>query len=264
MTAKDIMHPNDLKAIQVLQKIPCIDSVCRKIMEYGYERIFRGENLGTMVKASERCLPRVYTLMRRTASRIGIDVPEVYVYNDPVMNAFTYGETNPFVCISSSCVEKLTDDELVCLMAHECGHILCKHTLYNSVVNLIQMFGERMGIITRGMSKPIYLALQYWSRQSEYSADRCAAVVASEKVFQQMTMKLASGLEDVQGDPYQLVRQAKEYNDFEEQSLWDKIQQNCRMAFYSHPQMVHRAKEIDRWKNSFAYKKQRLALIDNL
>ena len=107
--------------------------------------------------------------------REGIDIPEVYVYNDPVMNAFTYGETNPFVCISSSCVEKLTDDELVCFMAHECGHILCKHTLYNSVVNLIQMFGERMGIITRSMSQPIYIALQYWSRQSEYSADRCGA-----------------------------------------------------------------------------------------
>ena len=72
-----------------------------------------------------------------------------------------------------------------------------------------------------------------------------------------MTMNLASGLEDVQGDPYQLVRQAKEYNDFEEQSLWDKIQQNCRMAFYSHPQMVNRAKEIDRWKNSFAYRTNR-------
>ena len=260
MTAKDIMHPNDLKTIQVLKSIPYCDTICRKIMEYGYERVFRGENLGTMVKASGKCLTRVYKLMQKTARCVGIAVPEVYVYNGPVMNAFTYGETNPFVCISSSCVEKLTDDELVCLMAHECGHILCKHTLYNSVVNLIQMFGERMGIITRSMSKPIYIALQYWSRQSEYSADRCAAVVIGERVFQQMTMKMASGLTDVNNDPYQLVHQAKEYNNFENQSLWDKIQQNCRMVFYSHPQMVNRAYEIDRWKNSFAYKGQRLAM----
>lgn len=264
ITAKDIMHPEDQKAIRVLQAIPFIDSICRRIMEFGYERILRGENLATMVKATERCLPRVYSLMKKTAKRIGIAVPDVYVYNDPVMNAFTYGETNPFVCISSSCVEKLNDDELMCLMAHECGHILCKHTLYNSVVNLIQEFGERMGIITRGMSQPIYLALQYWSRRSEYSADRCAAAVAGEKIFQQMTLKMASGLADVDADPYELVRQAKEYDNYENDSLWNKIQQNCRMAFYSHPQMVNRAKEIDRWKNSFAYKKQRLALIDNL
>ena len=53
MTAKDIMHPNDLKTIQVLKSIPYCDTICRKIMEYGYERVFRGENLGTMVKASD-------------------------------------------------------------------------------------------------------------------------------------------------------------------------------------------------------------------
>lgn len=96
--------------------------------------------------------------MKKTAERIGINTPEVYVYNDPVMSAFTYGETAPFVCIASSCVEKLNDEELICLMAHECGHIICKHTLYNSVVNLIQEFGERMGIITRAMSQLIYLS----------------------------------------------------------------------------------------------------------
>ena len=254
------MHPNDLKAIQVIKAIPCCDSVCRKILDYGYERIFRGENLATMVKATAQCLPQVFFLMKRTAERIGIAAPEVYVYNDPVMNAFTYGETTPFVCISSSCVEKLDDDELMCLMAHECGHILCKHTLYNSVVNLIQLFGERMGIITRSMSKPLYLALLYWSRQSEYSADRCAAAVIGEKVFQQTVMKLASGLKNVQDDPYQLVRQAKEYKDFENRSLWDKIQQNCRMAFYSHPQIVNRAYEIERWRISYSYSKLRLSI----
>ena len=97
MTAKDIRHPNDLKTIQVLKSIPYCDTICRKIMEYGYERVFHGENLGTMVKASDKCLIRVYKLMQKTARCVGIAVPEAYVYNDPVMNAFTYGETNPFV-----------------------------------------------------------------------------------------------------------------------------------------------------------------------
>lgn len=69
-----------------------------------------------------------------------------------------------------------------------------------------------------------------------------------------MTLKMASGLADIDADPYELVRQAKEYDNYENDSLWNKIQQNCRMAFYSHPQMVHRAKEIDRWKNSYIYR----------
>ena len=136
MTALDIMHPEDKKALQMLQKIPFIDSLCRSLLKVGYERMFRGENLAMMIKASSRCLPRVYNLMKLTTERIGLAMPEVYVYNDPVMNAFTSGETNVFVCISSSCVEKLDDEELMCLMAHECGHILCKHVLYKSVVDI--------------------------------------------------------------------------------------------------------------------------------
>ena len=258
MKQTDIMHPEDRKALQMLQSIPCIDTICRKVMQIGYERLFKGKNLANMVKATDKCMPRVFMLMTKTAGYIGIEVPDVYVYNDPDMNAFTYGETNPFVCISSSCVERFDDEELMCLMAHECGHIFCKHMLYTSVVNFILELGERIGLISYSLTGPIYLALQYWSRKSELSADRCAAAVAGEHVFQRMMIKLASGLSDVGTDNYQFVRQAAEYHKYENASWWNKIQQNCRMAFDSHPQMVNRAYEIDRWKKSLAYKELRI------
>ena len=41
MTALDIMHPEDKKALQMLQKIPFIDDVCRSLLKVGYERIIR-------------------------------------------------------------------------------------------------------------------------------------------------------------------------------------------------------------------------------
>lgn len=254
INANEIMHPEDRKAIQMLQSIPYVDSICRKMMNIGYERIFRGENLATMVKCSSNSMPHVYDLMEKVSSRIGISMPEIFVYNDPVMNAFTYGENNTFVCISSSCVERLDDNELMCLMAHECGRILCKHVLYNSVVELISELGERIGIIPYAFSGPFYLALQYWARKSELSADRCAAALMGEETFQRMTLKIASGLNEIGSDSYQLVRQAKEYHEHENKSLWNKIQQNCRIALYSHPEIVNRAYEIYRWKNSSIYR----------
>ena len=253
ITAIEIMHPEDRKALQMLQAIPCIDTICRKLMNIGYERIFRGENLSNMVRCSENCMPKVFELMSIVSTKIGIPVPEVYVYNDPVMNAYTYGEDNTFVCISSSCVERLDDNELMCLMAHECGHILCKHVLYNSVVHTLEDIGHDLGAIHYSLTGPMYLALCYWSRRSEFSADRCAAAVVGEKVFQSSMLKLTSGLANIGTDPYLLVRQAKEYHAHERKSIWSRIQQNCRMAFYSHPQMVNRAYEIDRWKNSYNY-----------
>lgn len=255
--AFDIAHPEDLKATQILRSIPGIESICRKVMEVGYERILRGENLAMMLKVSEKCMPDVLSLMRQTVSAVGIDMPEVYIYNDPVMNAYTYGETKTFVCISSSCIEKLDKNELQCLMAHECGHILCQHVLYGSVFDVIRNLGERLGLLSYGLSGPAFLALQYWSRRGELSADRCAAVVSGERVFQSTILKIASGLSDIGSDPYQLVRQANEFHEHERRTLLDKIQQNCRMAFYSHPQMVNRAYEIYRWKKSYVYRSLR-------
>lgn len=62
--------------------------------------------------------------MKATCQRTGLPMLDVYIYNAPVMNAYSYGETSPFVCISSSSIEELDDRKLMCLMAHECGRRL--------------------------------------------------------------------------------------------------------------------------------------------
>ena len=60
-----------------------------------------------------------------------------------------------------------------------------------------------------------------------------------------MTFKMASGLSDSCDDYYQFVHQANEYHSLKIE-VYGEIQQNCIMAFYSHPQMVNRAYEIHR------------------
>ena len=71
------------------------------------------------------------------------------------------------------------------------------------------------------------------------------------------------GLADAGNDPYRLVRQANEYHQHEKRDIWSVIQQNCRMALFSHPQNVNRAYEIDRWKRSYSYKKLRQSIQNN-
>lgn len=150
--------------------------------------------------------------------------------------------------IYSSCIERQDNNELMCLMAHECGYILCKHVLNNSAVELQKELGERYGLISDSLSGPIYLGLQYWSSRSDLSAARCAAATMGEETFQRMTMKMASSLIDVGHHPYQFVKQAKSIINVKR----NKNHQNCSMAFYSHPKMINRTFEIDRWKRSAA------------
>ena len=259
MKASDIMHPEDQKAICVLKKIPFVDEMCRTTLELAYERIYRGENLGMMVKVDMSYMPDLYRDLKEVTRVIGMKMPELFVYNDPVMNAFTFGETNPYICVSSSLIEKMNREERKAILAHECGHILCQHVLYGSVVETLRMIGENFGVIGSTLTGPVKLALQYWSRRSEFSADRCAAVVVGERTFQAAMLKLALGLENTGDDPYRLVSQAKEYHQHEKRDIWSMIQQNCRVAFFSHPQHVNRAYEIDRWKKSYDYRRLRNA-----
>jgi Zn-dependent protease with chaperone function len=154
----------------------------------------------------------------------------------------------------------MTIDEVRCIMAHECGHILCQHTLYNTLLRTIEELGTFFQIISYSAFGPILMAMQYWSRKSELSADRCAAAVVGERVYQTTMLKLTCGLSRIDGSPYQLIEQAHEYHQMEHESWWDVILQNCRIAFNSHPQMCERALEIDRWKNSWQYRSLREAL----
>lgn len=260
MEASMIMHPSDAKAIGALRSLKGFDTLVSLSMEYGYERLLRGENLGEMVRVDANNFPGVYYPFRDVVRVVGIPVPELYIYNDPVMNAYTYGDTEPFVAISSSVVEKLNPDELKSVMAHECGHILCRHTLYNTMLAILINTSFTLALLSESLLMPIYAGLRYWSRCSEFSADRCAAAVVGERTFQIENLKMTCGLSEIHGSPYQLVDQARAYEEHRTKSLWDRLQQTMRVLFYTHPQSCQRALEIDRWKNSWQYKALRAQL----
>jgi Zn-dependent protease with chaperone function len=133
MKATDIMHPEDAKAIQMIKSVPGCEQLIRVFMKLGYEAQYRGENLANHIKVTLKSFSEIYRLFKEVVARVGIREPELYIYNDPEINAYTYGETNTFVAISSGAVERMNKDELKGILAHECGHILCKHTLYMTI-----------------------------------------------------------------------------------------------------------------------------------
>ena len=125
------------------------------------------------------------------------------------------------------------------------------------MLRTIHELGYWLELLSYATLGPALMAMQYWSRKSELSADRCAAAVVGERTFQMVMLKLTCGMKEIKCSPYQLVEQAREYHRLERSSWIDRIQQNCRVAFYTHPQMVNRAWEIDRWKNSWQYRRLR-------
>ena len=82
MQAKDIMHPEDAKALQVLRKLKGFDELIRLSMEYGYEQLYRGENLGMLLKVNTENYPVLFQTFKEVVKTVGIREPELYIYND--------------------------------------------------------------------------------------------------------------------------------------------------------------------------------------
>lgn len=200
MEAKDIMHPEDAKAIQAVKMIPGMDKVIACFIKFGFEQRFRGENLGNMIRVDAWNYPVLYHDFKELIQKVGIREPELYIYNSPYMNAYTYGETFTFIALTSGLIEHLDREELNSVIGHECGHILCKHVLYKTILITLEETGFLLGLIHRGLFLPIYGVLQYWNQKSELSADRCASVLVGEEVYQSALAKLASGLKSDQRD----------------------------------------------------------------
>lgn len=222
----------------------------RKFMEYGGESIFRGENLANHVKVTEDNYPDVFRIFLKDVKKFDIKMPELYVYNEPVINAYTCGEPHTFVAISIGAVDTMAIEELKGIMAHECGHIVCHHTFYNMLLMTIVNAAEYFKGLPYLFFGPFYLILMYWSRKSEFSADRCVTLIVGVDTFQKTLVRLASGLKEIIPVGTELLEQSHEYRDLIANSTLQKIQLNCRMAFYSHPQLCEKAHEVDRWGKS--------------
>jgi Zn-dependent protease with chaperone function len=156
----------------------------------------------------------------------------------------------------------MDEDELQAVLAHECGHIVCRHTLYRTMTLLLIRVGPQIYGPLAALSMPIQLALLYWSRRGELSADRAAAVVlGGPQPIVETMIRLAGGpksvTQNVNLEAY--LRQAEAYDKMQE-STWDKVLQTFATMQQTHPFQAVRCREILRWCETEQYRR----IVDGL
>lgn len=186
------MHPEDAAALRQLENIPGFPALVKKVLSLGYEQMQYGTNMASNIRLSPTQLPEIYNHLPPICKKLGIDEPEFYLQMTPMPNAWTFGDSKVFITVTSGLVELLDDEELDAVIAHECGHILCRHVLYNSVARLLLNGASALGVVG-SLSVPIQLAMLYWSRKSELSCDRCGSIITSPEVVARVMARLAGG-----------------------------------------------------------------------
>ncbi len=254
MKPSDFIHPEDAAALRQLQNVPGLTTLTKKFLSIGYEQILHGVNMASCVRLSPNQLPELYNRLPPICEKLGIDVPEFYLTMDPMPNACTYGDTKIFIQITSGLVEMLTSDELDGVIAHECGHILCRHVLYTTLASFV-VGGIDSVDPTGWVSVPLKLALFYWQRKSELSADRAACIITSPEVVARTQARLAGGPRSITDrlDLKLWAQQAEDYEVIRNDGLWNKTLQMYAIAANDHPFAAVRVREILKWSESEEY-----------
>ena len=255
------MHELDRKAFAALNQFPKFVKLQEAYIKNVDEKSAKIEFLSTAIRLSENQMPEVYNLLSPICEKLGIAMPDLYMVKSKDkgdLNAFTGGITEPFICVTSELVKQCPSEMISSVIAHECGHIACKHYLYHS---LARNFANGIAAspltkipgINRYLSKTLITALLFWDRCSELSADRAAVLCdgSSDKTVE-MLLKIHGFDENINREEF--VKQALDLKEFVNDSKSNKMMEQVLVQWNSHPLLATRAYEVYDWEHSNQYK----------
>lgn len=207
-------------------------------------KVRQGQLLGNCVKVSQDVLPEVHDAAKTAAQRLSMRIPDVFVGQNPVINAYALGFWGrKSVILNSKTVECMEREELISILGHEFSHIRCHHTDWMVIA------GSATGMSIPIISDILSVIFMTWTRKSEFTADR-GGLLASRDLNSsaQALLKVAVGdrlYKDLDLDKF--LRQDKEID----ADIIAKIGQ----LLVGHPYIVKRLIALHAYRQSEQYER---------
>jgi Zn-dependent protease with chaperone function len=249
------IHPLDKETLDALKRIPGVSTLLRSLIRHSFELATRLHHHANFVRVGPKQYASLWAKFEFAAACLGIkQLPELYVYQDPVPNAYTFGVDHYFVAVSTGVLELLDDDEILVVLAHELGHVHADHVLYKSAARVFGSVASTIIQATFGIGSlvvyPVQLALLRWDRASELSSDRAALlVVKNPQTVIRALMKIAGGTRRYAGELGidGFVEQADSFGKMQDEGPLGRYITIFQSLFRSHPFPIWRTKEIIDW-----------------
>jgi Zn-dependent protease with chaperone function len=253
ISSKAYEHPADRAATAALKAIPMLDTVVRKLVEWRYERALRQFYLGNSVKVSDQQLPELWKA--HMAVTHVLDMPEIYdlYVTTPVRGgAQAIGSGKPLIVLDSLLMQRLGAAEQRVVLAHELGHILSKHVLYMTALDILLSVGNGLPFFLGVPFRAVQAVLLEWYRAAELSCDRAATLaVRDPRIVCRTLMVTAGGLPVDQLDLDAFMAQALEYERWDDPA--DRVRRFFNEIGQSRTYAITRVSEVMRWVQSGDY-----------
>jgi Zn-dependent protease with chaperone function len=251
-------HPLDLEATTSLKRLPGLDLIVRNLLGGVTEEFLYLNNIAASVLVGEQQLPDIHKLLVEACQILDLEVPQLYLKQNPQPNAYTMAirGKNPFIVIHTSLVDLLTPAELQAVIAHELGHLKCEHGVYLTLANIIVLAtGGLLPGIGTAIAQNLQSQMLRWVRCAEFSCDRAALLVSQDpKTVISVLMKLSGGSPTLAPllNVDAFLAQARAYENIGNTDF-GKMLKSSQTEQLTHPVPVLRAKEIDLWSRTDRY-----------
>src|SRR5215207_504352 len=262
LSKHEYIHPADSKALAALKAIPGVDSALKKLLEWTGESAIRVMFMASAVKVTPKQCPDLHAKLQIACTTLGVDMPDMFIQQNPLVNAFTGGVERPIIVLHSALIERLSEEETLAVIAHEVGHIHAEHVLYLTAARLMEALANLSvarlipgsEILKFIVSAGISSALLAWARRAELSCDRAALLTVQDPhVVGRTMMKLAGGTFASKIDYDEFLEQGREFQKNYDEKKLDKFWADIINAGLSHPFPIWRVSEILKWVESGEY-----------
>jgi Zn-dependent protease with chaperone function len=239
-----------------LRKLTGFDTILKNLAGLFNDRALRLMFLASSVRASPQQFPDLYQMMLDGCYILDLPkVPELFIWQNPQVNAMTLGADKPFIVITTGAVDLFDAEEIRFIIGHELGHVLSGHAVYHTMLFNLVNLAKRLALIPFAWIglKAVVWGLEEWYRKSELSSDR-AGLLASQDVEagRRALMKTAGGsrLSELSHDEFH--KQAREYDAVPD--VRESLLKLLQLQGQTHPFAVVRFAALDDWADGNDYR----------
>jgi Zn-dependent protease with chaperone function len=249
-------HPADRSALVALRKLTGFDVILRNLAGLFSDRSLRLMFLASSVRASEQQFPQLYQMLLDGAYVLDMpNVPELFISQNPLVNAMALGTDKPFIVITTGLVDLMDAEESRFVIGHELGHVLSGHSVYRTMLFHLVNLAARLALVPFAWIglKAVIWGLEEWYRKSELSCDR-AGLLAGQDVAaaRRALMKTAGGPRLAELSHDEFLQQAREYDAVPD--VREGLIKLLQLQGTTHPFAVVRFAELDRWAAEGEYR----------